>query len=153
MKISKSLEQAIFVLLMLALQKDKTTVKSFILSKKLEISDSYLKKILRKMVVADLIVSNASKDGGFQLKKPIEEISLYDVYKAIETTEITDFKSEIARKLFKDEEHIKNREDRIIDTINKAEEDTLKKLKLSELLDSKKYKNSDIDWYKTDEKI
>ena len=35
MKISKSLEQAIFVLLMLALQKDKTTVKSFILSKKL----------------------------------------------------------------------------------------------------------------------
>lgn len=152
MKISKSLEQAIFVLLMLALQKDKTTVKSFILSKKLEISDSYLKKILRKMVVADLIVSNASKDGGFQLKKPIEEISLYDVYKAIETTEITDFKSEIARKLFKDEEHIKNSEDRIIDTINKAE-DTLKKLKLSELLDSKKYKNSDIDWYKTDEKI
>ena len=152
MKISKSLEQAIFVLLMLALQKDKTTVKSFILSKKLEISDSYLKKILRKMVVADLIVSNASKDGGFQLKKPIEEISLYDVYKAIETTEITDFKSEIARKLFKDEEHIKNSEDRIIDTINKAE-DTLKKLKLSALLDSKKYKNSDIDWYKTDEKI
>ena len=44
MKISKSLEQAIFVLLMLALQKDKTAVKSFILSKKLEISDSYLKK-------------------------------------------------------------------------------------------------------------
>ena len=44
MKISKSLEQEIFVLLMLALQKDKTTVKSFILSKKLEISDSYLKK-------------------------------------------------------------------------------------------------------------
>ena len=104
------------------------------------------------MVVADLIVSNASKDGGFQLKKSIEEISLYDVYKAIETTEITDFKSEIARKLFKDEEHIKNSEDRIIDTINKVE-DTLKKLKLSALLDSKKYKNSDIDWYKTDEKI
>lgn len=104
------------------------------------------------MVVADLIVSNASKDGGFQLKKSIEEISLYDVYKAIETTEITDFKSEIARKLFKDEEHIKNSEDRIIDTINKAE-DTLKKLKLSALLDSKKYKNSDIDCYKTDEKI
>ena len=104
------------------------------------------------MVVADLIVSNASKDGGFQLKKSIEEISLYDVYKAIETTEITDFKSEIARKLFKDEEHIKNSEDRIIDTINKAE-DTLKKLKLSALLDSKKYKNSHIDWYKTDEKI
>ena len=104
------------------------------------------------MVVADLIVSNASKDGGFQLKKSIEEISLYYVYKAIETTEITDFKSEIARKLFKDEEHIKNSEDRIIDTINKAE-DTLKKLKLSALLDSKKYKNSDIDWYKTDEKI
>ena len=104
------------------------------------------------MVVADLIVSNASKDGGCQFKKSIEEISLYDVYKAIETTEITDFKSEIARKLFKDEEHIKNSEDRIIDTINKAE-DTLKKLKLSALLDSKKYKNSDIDWYKTDEKI
>ncbi|WP_054759752.1 Rrf2 family transcriptional regulator [Secundilactobacillus collinoides] len=77
MKISKSVEQGIYVTLMLALQKNHTPVKSLVLSQRLEVSDSYLKKILRKLVVADIINSNASKDGGYTLKRSVETITFF----------------------------------------------------------------------------
>ena len=44
MKINKSFEQGIYVLLMLGLQKDNQTVKSNVMSNILQVSDSYLKK-------------------------------------------------------------------------------------------------------------
>ena len=49
MKINKSVEQAIYVLLILALQKDGEPLKSRVLSTHLKVSDSYLKKILMKL--------------------------------------------------------------------------------------------------------
>lgn len=61
---------------MLGLQKDNQSVKSNVMSKILKVSDSYLKKILRKLVLADLVISSASKDGGFQLKKSLNQITL-----------------------------------------------------------------------------
>ncbi|MFO8479000.1 Rrf2 family transcriptional regulator, partial [Staphylococcus aureus] len=51
MKISKHFEQGIYVLLILATQEGQGAVKSQTLSEKLEVSDSSLKKILRKLVV------------------------------------------------------------------------------------------------------
>lgn len=105
MKISKSFEQGIYVLLMLGLQKDNQTVKSNVMSTILQVSDSYLKKILRKLVLAELITSNASKDGGFQLKKSLKQITLYDVYNAIETDIITFDVSDLAEHVFNDDEH------------------------------------------------
>ena len=107
MKISKSFEQGIYVLLMLGLQKDNQTVKSNVMSTILQVSDSYLKKILRKLVLAELITSNASKDGGFQLKKSLKQITLYDVYNAIETDIITFDVSDLAEHVFNDDEHTK----------------------------------------------
>lgn len=44
MRLSKSVEQAIFVLLMLALQEGHKPVKSRVLSRLLNVSDSYLKR-------------------------------------------------------------------------------------------------------------
>ncbi|URN96263.1 MAG: Rrf2 family transcriptional regulator [Candidatus Pristimantibacillus lignocellulolyticus] len=37
------------------------------------VSDSYLKKILRQLVVAGLVTSSASKDGGYQLARSIKK--------------------------------------------------------------------------------
>ena len=54
-------------------------------------SDSSLKKILRKLVVANLITSNASKDGGFQLNQSIEDITLKDVIEAISNGDVIEF--------------------------------------------------------------
>ena len=55
MKIRKSFEQAICILLYAAL--DCKPIKSHELSEKLSVSDSYLKKITRQLVVSGLIQS------------------------------------------------------------------------------------------------
>ena len=79
MKLNKSFEQATYVLTMLALQEGHVPVKSHVLSQVLQVSDSYLKKILMKLSKAGLISSNASKTGGYQLAQPVETIRLKDV--------------------------------------------------------------------------
>ena len=149
MKINKSFEQGIYVLLMLGLQKDNQTVKSNVMSNILQVSDSYLKKILRKLVLAELITSNASKDGGFQLNKSLKEITLYDVYSAIETDGITFEVSDLAEHVFNDDEHTKQSKKKVVDTIFlgiNAFNNQLASVKLSELLieDSNGYLK--MDW-------
>ena len=149
MKISKSFEQGICVLLMLGLQKDNQTVKSNVMSTILQVSDSYLKKILRKLVLAELITSNASKDGGFQLKKSLKQITLYDVYNAIETDIITFDVSDLAEHVFNDDEHTKQSKKKVIDTIDlgiKAFNSQLASVNLSELLIEENDSYPKIDW-------
>lgn len=151
MKINKSVEQAVFVTLMLALQKDHTPVKSGVLSKKLGVSDSYLKKILRQLVVAGLVKSSASKDGGYQLERSIETITLYDLYDAVESKQFTYTSEELARNLFTNEEHIKQSEQKIINAFNNGFidfYDQLKQVYLSGLLEEGKYENGWIEWDK-----
>lgn len=151
MKINKSVEQAVFVTLMLALQKDHTPVKSAVLSKKLGVSDSYLKKILRQLVVAGLVKSSASKDGGYQLERSIETITLYDLYEAVESKQFTYTSEALARNLFSNEEHIKQSEQKIINAFNNGFNDfytQLKQVYLSGLLEEGKYENGWIEWDK-----
>lgn len=77
MKIRKSFEQAICILLLIGAN-DKP-IKSHELSEKLSVSDSYLKKITRQLVVSGLIQSMANKRGGFVLTKSLENI-LYWIF-------------------------------------------------------------------------
>lgn len=84
MKMSNAVEQSLVVLVMLALQKGGLPVKSYLLSNRLEVSESYLKKTMRKLVVAGIVEAIASKEGGFKLSRPIADITLLDVYEAIE---------------------------------------------------------------------
>lgn len=69
MKIKGSLEQAVCILLVIAHTKGHAPVKSYTLSERLGLSDSYLKKIMRQLVVAGLVDSEAGKKGGFVLKR------------------------------------------------------------------------------------
>lgn len=57
MKIRQSFEQAICILLLIGAS--DSPIKSHELSQKLDISDSYLKKITRQLVVGDLITSKS----------------------------------------------------------------------------------------------
>lgn len=84
MKMSNAVEQSLVVLVMLALQKDELPIKSYLLSNRLEVSESYLKKTMRKLVVAGIVQAIASKEGGFKLARSIADITLLDVYEAIE---------------------------------------------------------------------
>lgn len=152
LKISKSIEQGIYVLLMIALQTDHRPLRSQLLSERLEVSDSYLKKILRKLVVAGLIESSAGKEGGFTLLKQIDTISLYDVCQALD--EIDDLQLpnlHLARKLFPgDNVHIKASEQKTLETFNQANSafsGVLKGMTLDQLLESDSYQKGVVDWY------
>ncbi|STY43330.1 DNA-binding transcriptional regulator IscR [Listeria grayi] len=71
MKLKNGIEQTICILIMLETQDKAKPLKSYTISERLGISDSYLKKVMRQLVVAGLVTSEAGKDGGFILaKKP-----------------------------------------------------------------------------------
>ncbi|WP_125588306.1 Rrf2 family transcriptional regulator [Companilactobacillus jidongensis] len=150
MKISKQFEEAVYVLLIIASQENGESLKSSDLSSLLEVSDSSLKKLLRKLVVAGFIDSYASKDGGFNLIKPIKEVSLGSVLQAIEGEPVVDYKiSNLAEKIFDDQEHIQASKDIVMNAISSASDGLLKelnKVKLSSLVPKNQKYNWTVDW-------
>lgn len=166
MKMKKSFEQAVCVILMLALEKDHRPIKNAILSKRLQVSDSYLKKIMRKMVVGEIIISDASKDGGFKLSRPLEQITMLDVYYAIEGKEDFVEIAHYANRIFDDnyKNYIKNEmdadipsfEDKLLATENSVLQvifdgqkeflDKLRNYPLSNIFKNIDCKNGLVEW-------
>lgn len=149
MKVNQSVEQGIYVLLMLALQKDHTPVKSSVLSGILCVSDSYMKKILRKMVLAGLITSDAGKEGGFRLARSVEQISVYDVYAAIDGGGCGIQLSGMAHRIFVDDQKLAKNEAEVVSLFERAGaayEAELKQMKLSQLLIKENYQNGWTNW-------
>lgn len=77
-------EQSIYVIVIIAKQESGKAVKSQVLSEMLGVSDSYLKKILGKLVRAGILKSSASKTGGMSLGKEPQNITFLDIFEAIE---------------------------------------------------------------------
>ena len=127
MKIRQSFEQAICILLLIGAS--ESPIKSHELSQKLDVSDSYLKKVTRQLVVSGLITSKASKLGGFVLKKKLADTSFFDVFEAIEGKEKFVETTHLVEKVFDPSLKVKETEDVIVDYLNKAEEQYKSKLK------------------------
>lgn len=123
MKIKGSLEQAVCILLVIAHTKGHAPVKSYTLSERLGLSDSYLKKIMRQLVVAGLVDSEAGKKGGFVLKRAPKNISLLDVFEAIESTAPFLSTTNLVDKVFPKEKMIAHeKEQKIISVFTRAEQ-------------------------------
>ena len=123
MKIKGSLEQAVCILLVIAHTKGHAPVKSYTLSERLGLSDSYLKKIMRQLVVAGLVDSEAGKKGGFVLKRAPKNISLLDVFEAIESTAPFLSTTNLVDKVFPKEKIIAHeKEQQIISVFTRAEQ-------------------------------
>ena len=105
MKVRQSFEQAICILLLIGV--NESHMKSHELSQKLDVSDSYLKKITRQLVVAGFIESRASKRGGFLLKKELNQITLLDIFEAIEGKENFVETTHLVERVFEDSLKIK----------------------------------------------
>lgn len=149
MKINKCVEQGIYVVLMLALEKEHRPVKSGVLSRILGVSDSYLKKVLRKMVTEGIITSNASKLGGFQLARSVEDITLYDIHYALEGKDSGLELSGLAHSIFVDDEKLGRDEQKVIDAFDNAFAafgEELKKIRISDLLIRENYINGCTCW-------
>lgn len=149
MKISSTFEQGIYVIVILALEKEHKPVKSSTMSALLQVSDSYLKKILRKLSSSGLIISSASRTGGYTLSRPADAISLKDVFTAL--GEGTDVFSEsgYAEKLFPGQTHVKKSEEQIVRTIEQGMDgflEALDRLKISQVLEDGAWQNGAVVW-------
>lgn len=149
MVINQRVEQGIYVVLILSLEKDHRALRSTELSEILSVSDSYLKKILRQLVVAGIVASNPGKEGGFQLARMIDAISVYDVYAALEGAGCELRLSGIGERLFVDGEKFNDGQRAVVATFHRANEafcDELRKLRLAELLSEKHYAEGTVEF-------
>lgn len=128
MKLKRSLEEAVCILLILAKEEGDSSVKSYRISEQLGVSDSYLKKILRKLVLGGVVTSTSSKGGGFRLAKPIENIFMIDVYYAIEGKHSCVQLRNLAEHVFPSSGESKKVKDNMYILLNESEQLFLNKL-------------------------
>lgn len=67
----------------LALQGADTLVASKELSEKTNIPGHYLSKIMRRLVESELVISQKGHGGGFQIVRPLEEITILSILEAM----------------------------------------------------------------------
>ncbi len=149
MKISSTFEQGIYVVMILALEQDHKPVKSSTMSALLEVSDSYLKKILMKLSRSGLITSSASKRGGYTLSAPADQISLKDVFLAVGEGDEIFSQSGYAEKLFDRRPHVRRSEQKIMATFSEGMEafyEKLDALKIADLLEDGAWQKGVVDW-------
>ncbi|KIS02795.1 Rrf2 family transcriptional regulator [Paucilactobacillus wasatchensis] len=84
MQLTKATEQAACILTLLATQEHDIPLSSELIHQRLGGSQSYLQKIMRRLVVAELIKSVSGNNGGFTLAKPANEITVYSIVEAVE---------------------------------------------------------------------
>lgn len=86
MKLSTATEQACCILALIA-SRNLSPITNAELSERMAVSPSYLAKITRRLVVAELISSEPGAKGGFVLALPMRLITLLMVVEAIEGNE------------------------------------------------------------------
>ncbi len=84
MKLTNATEKALAVVAMLATQENSKPIPSAVIVERLHISDSYTKKLLRKLVVGNVIASVPGNSGGFSLDRELKNISILEIVEAIE---------------------------------------------------------------------
>ena len=84
MKYTKATNYALHIMTYFVSQDGKENFSLSPLASHMNISPTYLSKILTQLVKANLIQSSPGVNGGDSLRKPKSEISFYDVIQAIE---------------------------------------------------------------------
>lgn len=84
MHMKPGVEQSVYAILLLNMLPDKAVLPGEAISQQLGTSPTYFQKLLRKLVSAGLITSVPGVKGGFKLNKKPEDISVFDIYEAIE---------------------------------------------------------------------
>jgi Rrf2 family protein len=84
MKLTKGFEQAACIIILLATQDPNIPLSSQEINSRLRCSPTYLRKIIRKLVVSKLVNSVSGNNGGFTLATSAENINLLQVVEALE---------------------------------------------------------------------
>lgn len=151
MHLTKSTEQAICIMVMLYLQDRHVFLNSKEISQRLNISPTYLKKIMRKLVVNDLVKANTGIGGGYKYKSN-KKVTLYDVYVALnDEVEIFALKTDYVSKIFEGALAVDKRYSKYlkkVNTVNKAIKSSLEEITIENLVEDILEDNSKIrlDW-------
>lgn len=84
MKYTKATNYALHIMAFMVNQESTENMSLQPLAKYLDMSPTYLSKILTQLVKANLIHSATGVNGGYSLRKNREEITFFDVVQAIE---------------------------------------------------------------------
>ncbi|WP_072710628.1 RrF2 family transcriptional regulator [Lacicoccus alkaliphilus] len=84
MQMKTGVEQSVYAVLLLNMLPERAVLDSEVISEQLGASPTYMQKLLRKLVSADIIKSVTGVKGGFKLNKDPEDIRVYDIYVAVE---------------------------------------------------------------------
>ena len=151
MHLTKSTEQAICIMVMLYLQDRHVFLNSKEISQRLNISPTYLKKIMRKLVVNDLVKANTGIGGGYKYKSN-KKVTLYDIYVALnDEVEIFALKTDYVSKIFEGALAVDKRYNKYlkkVNTVNKAIKSSLEDITIENLVEDILEENSKIrlDW-------
>ena len=151
MHLKKSTEQAICIMVMLYLQDRHVFLNSKEISQRLNISPTYLKKIMRKLVVNDLVKANTGIGGGYKYKSN-KKVTLYDIYVALnDEVEIFALKTDYVSKIFEGALAVDKRYSKYlkkVNTVNKAIKTALEEITIENLVEDILEENSKIrlDW-------
>jgi len=85
--LSQTVEYALRAMTHLATLSPDNSLNSEGIAKRTKVPKGYLSKILRDLVIAELITSQRGPNGGFTLAKPPSEISILDVVNAVDPIE------------------------------------------------------------------
>ena len=160
------MEQAICILAMLSTQDNYIPITSHVLNSRLKgTSHSYIRKIIRKLVVSELAISIPGSNGGFILAKKPEKINLLEIVEALvrsgvesiiivdyDTVDITNPNSGMINQVFSDiGEPASNGEKTLVTTFEEADKQYtsfLKRQTLDQLIWSSigKSEMPAIDW-------
>ena len=151
MHLTKSTEQAICIMVMLYLQDRHVFLNSKEISQRLNISPTYLKKIMRKLVVNDLVKANTGIGGGYKYKSN-KKVTLYDIYVALnDEVEIFALKTDYVSKIFEGALAVDKRYSKYlkkVNTVNKAIKTALEEITIESLVEDILEENAKIrlDW-------
>lgn len=158
MHLTKSTEQAICIMVMLYLQDRHVFLNSKEISQRLNISPTYLKKIMRKLVVNDLVKANTGIGGGYKYKIN-KKVTLYDIYVALnDEVEIFALKTDYVSKIFEGALAVDKRYSKYlkkVNTVNKAIKSSLEDITIENLVEDILGENAKIrlDWNNWEEEF
>jgi Rrf2 family protein len=84
LRISDAVNLAFHAMMLLAANRDGRELSVQELSRRLDVSDNHLSKVMQRLAKAGIVKSKRGPKGGFYLARAPEEIRLIDVYEPIE---------------------------------------------------------------------
>ena len=136
MQISSRFTMGVHVLTCIVVLKDSMPMNSDTISQSVGVNPVMIRKLFRQLKAAGLIEVQRGGNGGVELAKPADEITLYDIYEAVDSVE--------SGKLFHFHENPSTAcpvgrnmhvvMDGRLDEIQKAMEDRMKTMKLADVI-------------------